>query len=43
MIYMRNVDRTFNRKKLIKNTVKVKIYYQEYRKRMEIDVISGQK
>ena len=43
MIYMRNVDRTFNRKKLIKNTVKVKIYYQEHRKRMEIDVISGQK
>ena len=42
-IYMRNVDRTFNKEGLIKNTVKVNIYYQGYRKRMEINVIRGQK
>ena len=40
-IYVRNVDRTFNKKKLIKNTVKVNIYYQEHRERTEIDVIGG--
>jgi len=42
-IYVRNVDRTFNKEGLIENTVEVYIYYQEYRKRMEIDVIGGQK
>jgi len=42
-IYMRNVDGTFNKEGLIKNTVKVNIYYQGYRKRMEINVIRGQK
>ena len=42
-IYMRNVDRTFNKKDLIENTVEVNIYYQEHRKRIEIDVIKGQK
>jgi len=26
-IYMRNVDRTFNKERLIKNTVEVNIYY----------------
>ena len=40
-IYVRNVDRIFNKKKLIKNTVKVNIYYQEHRERTEIDVIGG--
>lgn len=40
---MRNVDETFNKERLIENTVEVNIYYQEYRKRMEIDVIGGQK
>ena len=42
-IYMRNVDRTFNKKDPIENTVEVNIYYQEHRKRIEIDVIKGQK
>jgi len=36
---MRNMDRTFNKKELIENPVEVNIYYQEYRERMEIDVI----
>ena len=32
-----------NKKRLIKNTVKVNIYYQEHREKMEIDVIGRQK
>ena len=42
-IYIRNVDETFNKKRPIKNTVEINIYYQRHRKRMEIDVIRGQK
>ena len=42
-IYVRNVDRTFNKEEPIENTVEVNIYYQRYRKRIEIDVIGGQK
>ena len=41
LIYVRNVDGTFNKKRLIKNTVEVNIYYQEYRKITDIDVIRG--
>ena len=42
-IYMRNINRMFNMKGLIENTVEVNIYYQEYRDRIEIDVIREQK
>jgi len=42
-IYVRNVDRTMNRKRLIENTVEVYIYYQGHRERMEIDIIGEQK
>jgi len=42
-IYMRNVDRSFNKEGLIKHTVKVNIYYQRHRERTEINVIRGQK
>ena len=42
-IYVRNMDRTFNKEEPIENTVKVNIYYQEHRERTEIDVIEGQK
>jgi len=42
-INVRNVDGSFNKEELIENTVKVNIYYQGYRERMEIDVIRGQK
>jgi len=42
-IYIRNVDGTFNKERLIKHTVEVNIYYQGHRKRTEIDVIRGQK
>jgi len=36
---MRNVDNFFNKKKLIKHIIKVNIYYQGYRERIEINVI----
>ena len=40
-IYVRNMDRTFNKKRPIENMVEVNIYYQRHRKRTEIDVIEG--
>ena len=40
-IYMRNMDRIFNKEGLIEHTVEVNIYYQGYRERMEIDMIRG--
>ena len=43
LIYVRNVDGTFNKKGPIEHTVEVNIYYQRHRERMEIDVIEGQK
>jgi len=42
-MYIRNVDGSLNKKGPIEHTVKVNIYYQEHRERMEIDVIRGQK
>ena len=37
------MDSFFNKKGSIEHIVKVNIYYQGHRKRMEIDVIRGQK
>jgi len=42
-IYVINIDGTFNKEELMKNTVEVNIYYQGHKKRTEIDVIGGQK
>ena len=42
-VNVRNVDRSFNKKGPIENTVEVNIYYQGHRERTEIDVIGGQK
>ena len=42
-INMRNVDGSLNKEELIEHTVEVNIYYQGHRKRMEIDIIRGQK
>jgi len=42
-IYVRNVDSLFNKEGPIEHTVKVNIYYQGHRERMEINVIRGQK
>ena len=41
LINMRNMDGLFNKEGPIENTVEVNIYYQEHRKRTEIDVIGG--
>ena len=43
LIYVRNVDGTFNKEGLIENTVEVNIYYQRHREKMEINVLGGQK
>jgi len=40
-IYVRNVNVFFNKKGLIEYTMKINIYYQGYRKKMEIDVIGS--
>jgi len=43
LIYVKNVDGSFNKEGPIKYIVKMNIYYQEHRKRAEINVIKGQK
>ena len=43
LIYVRNVNRMFNKEELIENIVEVNIYYQGHRERTEINVIGGQK
>ena len=40
---VRNVDGLLNKEGPIEHIVEVNIYYQEHRKRTEIDVIRGQK
>ena len=42
-MHIRNVNGLLNKKGLIEHTVKVNIYYQGHRERMEINVIRGQK
>jgi len=42
-MYIRNMDRSLNKKGPIEHMVEVNIYYQGHRKRTEIDVIRGQK
>jgi len=42
-IYVRNIDASFNQERSIEYIVKVNIYYQKHRKKMEIDVIEEQK
>jgi len=42
-IYIRNVDNIFNHEELIEYIVEVKLFYKWHKKRMEINVISGQK
>jgi len=42
-IYIRNVVDFLNKKESIEHMVKVNIYYQGHRKRIEINVIRGQK
>ena len=40
---VRNVDGSLNKERPIKHTMKVNIYYQRHRERMEINVIGRQK
>jgi len=42
-IYIRNMNRIFNKERPIENTVEVNIYYQVYRERTEINVIGRKK
>ena len=43
LIYVRNIDSSFNKEGSIKHTVEINIYYQGHRERIEIDIIGGQK
>ena len=43
LIYVRNVNDSFNKEKPIKHIVEVNMYYQGYRKKTEINIISEQK
>jgi len=43
LIYVQNMDSSFNKEELIEYTVEMNVYYQKHRERIEIDVISGQK
>jgi len=38
-IYVRNVNRKFNKKGTIENMMKVNVYYQRHKERMKIDII----
>jgi len=42
-MYVRNMNGLLNKEGPIEHTVEVNIYYQGHRKRMEIDIIGGQK
>ena len=42
-MYVRNVDSSLNKERLIEHMIEVNIYYQGHRERTEIDVIRGQK
>jgi len=42
LIYVRNVDSSFNKEGSIEHTVEVNIYYQGHRERTEINVIKKQ-
>jgi len=43
LIYVRNIDKIFNKERLIENIVEINIDYQRYKERIEIDVIGGHK
>jgi len=43
LIYVRNIDSSLNKERLIEYTVEINIYYQKHRERIKIDVIRGQR
>ena len=40
LVYVRNIDGTFNKERSIEHMVEVNIYYQGHREKTEIDVIA---
>jgi len=42
-IYVKNVDKIFNKERPMENMVEVNIYYQEHKERTKIDIIKGEK
>ena len=43
LIYVRNVDSTFNHEQPIEHTVEVELFFKGHKERTEIYVIGGQK
>jgi len=43
LIYVKNIDGSFNKKGLIEHMVEINIYYQWHRERTKINMIGGQK
>jgi len=43
LIYVRNIDSTFNHEGSIEHTIEVELFYKGHKERMEIDVRRGQK
>jgi len=43
LIYMRNMDSSYNKKGPIEHIIEVNIYYQWHRERIEINIIGWQK
>ena len=43
LIYVRNINGSFNKKESIEHMIEVNIYYQGHRKRTEINIIREQK
>ena len=43
LIYVRNINSTFNHEEQIEYTVEIELFYKEHKERMEIDIIEGQK
>ena len=43
LIYVRNIDGTFNYEGLIEHMVEVELFYRRHKERTKIDIIGGQK
>ena len=43
LIYVRNIDGTFNYEGLIEHMVEVELFYRGHKERTKIDIIGGQK
>ena len=43
LIYVKNVNSSFNKERLIEHMIEMNIYYQKHREKMKINIISGQK